>query len=539
MKAYRDTHSSVISLHATRVTGLLFVFFSTFYTLWVAFHLNTTTLASSAFSIVFLIAVTYVGLHGMLAVINSWYKESNIPEKIAAGMEPRVGVIIPTYNEPLGMVLETVMSVLKQNWPRHKLVIVVSDDGHREDLKREILKLRIGANGAYILYHTPPQKNDVRRNGEAKAGNLNSALEYLFTYFPDVKYIETRDADDLVGDKNFLRYCTSVLEQESNVSFVQTIKRCIVSKGDPFGNQERAFYDRTMSFRSAANALFPCGSGLLWRKTELQKINGFPAWNLVEDLQSGYEILQIGGRGVYIPIVGALGQIAPEDIQNFYKQRGTWAIDTTRLILFHNPFTRKKLNLAQKFQFTELASAYVLSIPIGLLFACLVTVLLFEIYPYESSDMHGVVLPLLVYISYELFSYVRAWGVPFVAQWRAREIWFGLMHVFWIAVFKALWYGPKQKPKYVVTRKFHSVQWYWKETLPQIVMILVLILSIVVYVYSRELKMNIQEAAILMWAGIYILLLSRVVRNGWYGVRLRNLKRFSSRIYVGSARRTT
>ena len=88
------------------------------------------------------------------------------------------------------------------------------------------------------------------------------------------------------------------------------------------------FYRGQMLARNAHNAAFPCGSGLVWHRDALLDIGGFPAWNLVEDLQSGVEALRRGWRSLYLPIVGAVGQIAPEDLPNFYKQRGTWAIDT-------------------------------------------------------------------------------------------------------------------------------------------------------------------------------------------------------------------
>jgi hypothetical protein len=48
-------------------------------------------------------------------------------------------------------------------------------------------------------------------------------------------------------------------------------------------------------------------------------------------------------------IVGAVAQHAPEDVPNFYKQRGTWAIDTVRLILWRR---LKGLSLRQKAQFS-------------------------------------------------------------------------------------------------------------------------------------------------------------------------------------------
>ena len=83
----------------------------------------------------------------------------------------------------------------------------------------------------------------------------------------------------------------------------------------------------------------PGGSGSCVAPLGLELIGGFPTWNLVEDLDSGYELLRRGGRGLYLPVVGSIAQSAPEDVPNLYKQRGTWALDSARLFLFKNPLS--------------------------------------------------------------------------------------------------------------------------------------------------------------------------------------------------------
>lgn len=225
------------------------------------------------------------------------------------------------------MILRTVESVLDQDWPAHRMAIVVSDDGHSDDLRRALEPYP-------VHYHSPPPRYAPGRDGAAKAGNLNSALAELLRLHPDVAYVETRDADDEVGSRGFLRHCVGQLLADDALAFVQTIKEAQVSAGDPFNNRESMFYRGQMLTRNAANAVFPCGSGVVWRRTALHEIGDFPTWNLVEDLQSGVEALRRGWRGLYVPIVGAVGQHAPEDLANAYKQRGTWAIDTVRLMLW-------------------------------------------------------------------------------------------------------------------------------------------------------------------------------------------------------------
>ena len=67
--------------------------------------------------------------------------------------------------------------------------------------------------------------------------------------------------------------------------------------------------------RHAANAVFPCGSGVVWRRSALQDIGNFPTWNLVEDLQSGVEALCRGWRGCGWPSLGLFGANEPPQRQ--------------------------------------------------------------------------------------------------------------------------------------------------------------------------------------------------------------------------------
>ena len=187
-----------------------------------------------------------------------------------------------------------------------------------------------------VVYHEPPPRDAPGRHGAAKAGNLNSALELVLSWFPSVEHVETRDADDEVGTHNFLRHTIGQLEFDKRLAFVQTVKEAQVSAGDPFVNLDGQFYRCQMLSRNFANAGLPCGSGLVWRREALDAIGGFPTWNLVEDLQSGVEALRRGWRGRYLTIVGAVGQHSPEDVANVFKQRGTWAIDTVRLVIWGN-----------------------------------------------------------------------------------------------------------------------------------------------------------------------------------------------------------
>lgn len=501
-----------------RVTGILYFIVVIWNFEWVVTNLNFTSILSTGISLVFLLAIILTTVSGIILVINNWDFLMIKPKKLNPDLEkPEVAILIPTYNEPIHIVMNTLKSVATQNYPKDKRVIIVSDDAYNKDLALAIEKFKHDNHERRLIYHKPRKKGDPERYGDAKSGNLNSALHLIMRHFPHIQYVETRDADDLVGGGDFLEYCLNTLINDPTLSFVQTIKECQVSAGDPFCNQESVFYQRVMPTRHAVNAVFPCGSGLVWRLRDLKKIKGFPVWNLVEDLQSGFEVLRRGGKGAFLPILGVKGQIAPEDVPNFYKQRGTWALDTLRLFYYKNPIFSHGLNLRQKLQFFELEFSYLLSFAMVIFIMVISFSLLTGIYPIISSQNEYLIHFSLFALSMEIYSIARARGISYAEQWRARQIWLGLLPVFIIAAFQALKHGAKNKPAYRVTKKFHTFAWYWKETLIQKGIILLLSTSIIISIVFRDDDI-IKTLPLIFWALFFIYGFWQVVKNSWHGV---------------------
>jgi cellulose synthase (UDP-forming) len=498
-------------LISTRLSGLILIAVCILQLWFFTFYRNNTY---PIFADVFLGAMFLGGLSSTISVVNSWfYKKSKI-YLVKTKKEPTVAVIIPTCGEDVSMVLKTLKSVILQNYPLKRLLIIISDDASNNNLQQEIN--RIYKQNPHIIYHQPPKKDSIFRLGEAKAGNLNSALAFVLKRFPSIDFIETRDADDLVGNPNFLRYTIGSMLADEKLSFVQTGKKAIVSQNDPFLNQEVLFYERTMIYRAAVNAAFPCGSGLVWRKSELVRLGGFPYWNLVEDLQSGFDILKIGGKGAYLPIVGAVGQIAPEDIPNFYKQRGTWAVDSLRLFFFDNALFKKRLTFFQKLQFFDTGFSYFLSLAIWIFVFSIASCLGASACATKGTSINLLAVNLLFVIFFEIFNFSRSRG-SYLEIWKTRQTWIGLMPIFTISVFKSLFYGPNRKPAYRVTRKKHQFAFYWQEVSIQLVLTVVLLGSVI----SRLLRFStikIIDVILIFWALFLVYGFSRVIRNSVYGL---------------------
>ena len=464
----------------------------------------------------FLVANVFTIATSVLNIANHWCRAVPEPHPLPHGGEPLVGLIIPCCGEPVPMVLRTITSVLEQDWPWERLVIVVSDDGHDPALAEAV-------HSWPVLYHSPPPRYAPGRDGAAKAGNLNSALTMLKEEFPQITYIETRDCDDELGSTRFLRHAVGQLEHDRRLAYVQTIKETQVSAGDPFNNREAMFYRGQMLSRNAANATFPCGSGLVWRRRALEDIGLFPTWNLVEDLHSGIEALRRGWHSCYLPIVGAMGQHAPEDIPNVYKQRGTWAIDTVRLMIYGK---LSGLGLRQRLQFYELLFYYLHAFTVLVYVPAIVGALLGYV-PFVATGREFVthLLPIVFATEAWLLAINRPYNDrrkrqrhPIRELWRVRIIWSGMAPVFIKASIQAVLNGPNRKPVYKVTRKHTDTRWHWGHTMPQTLVLLTIFFTAIYALRSRTLPRLEMLMPVVYWGGLYMALFAGFVARSWYGV---------------------
>jgi cellulose synthase (UDP-forming) len=345
----------------------------------------------------------------------------------------------------------------------------------------------------------------------------------LVTEHPELRYIETRDCDDELGSNGFLRQAVGQLEHDERLAFVQSIKEAQVSAGDPFNNREAMFYRGQMLSRNAANATFPCGSGLVWRRTALEDIGLFPTWNLVEDLQSGIEALRRGWDSCYLPIVGAVGQHSPEDVPNVYKQRGTWAIDTVRLMIWGD---LRGLRLRQRMQFAELLCYYLHAFTVLIYIPCIVFALLGYV-PFQSTGVSFAahVVPLVLATEAWLMAINRPYNDrrrrqrhPIRELWRVRIIWSGLAPVFIKASIQAILGGPNRKPVYKVTRKYTDPRWHWGQTLPQTAVLMLVLCTLIYALRNGTLPRPIVLLPFIYWGGLYVALFAGFVARSWHGV---------------------
>ncbi|HMO58308.1 MAG TPA: cellulose synthase catalytic subunit [Roseiflexaceae bacterium] len=413
------------------------------------------------------------------------------------GRLPAIAAVIPTYGEPVEILERTVLGLKALNYPAEKLYILISDDGHRAEV-RQLAALH------GVRYHLGARK-------DAKAGNLNSALAHLAIHFPQAELILTQDADELIHPE-FLQKTVGYFRDEK-LAFVQTPKEAFTPHGDPFGNRDRIFYDILQPGRNGSGAAFSCGSGVVWRIAALQSIGGFSTWNIVEDMTTSYFLHSAGFRSAYHNEVLTIG-LSPDDLPGLLKQRGTWAADTWRFFLFNNPLRRPGLTLRQRLQYTELGLFYISSViftPL-LMLTPLLSLLTGDFIPIEGSALFPwIVVSMLYYV-------ILAQGniTHLVRMW---QYWIG----HWPTYTQALWIALRSrhtKPSYKVTRKTRQNGFYGHLIWPQFAytaLSVILIARGLFWMPDVSLATRLVNGGILLF---FVYMVSAICRASLYGMTM-------------------
>lgn len=482
-----------------RLVGLFMLLIGQSYLL----HSIETTLTHFDFvSVLHLFGVAGVIASMFLNFLNQFKPQNRRQPRQLPEQLPVVAAIIPTYNEPIAILEKTVLALKALKYPREFLHIIISDDAHNQQVRE------LAAHHA-VLYN-PGARRD------AKAGNLNSALQYISANIPNVALILTQDADELI-DPSFL-YKTIGYFNDPQVAFVQTPKEAIAPKGDPFGVRDRIFYDSLQPGRAGSGASFSCGSGVIWRLSAVEAIGGFVTWNLVEDLTTSYYLHSAGYRSEYHNEILTIG-LAPDDIPNLLKQRGTWAADTIRIFLFKNPLFQYRLTLRQRLQYLELGIFYITSV---LFIPCLMLVPLISlatgIFPYiEGSALFPWMIVSLVY--YATLSRSRL--IDLLRMW---QYWIGHWPTYTKGFVIAL-RSRNKKPVYNVTRKTRQSGFYGHLLWPQFLYILSgIILSVRALLTTPEASLTAVWTNIGIF-GFFAFMLSGICQAALYGIKWKIFQR--------------
>jgi cellulose synthase (UDP-forming) len=264
---------------------------------------------------------------------------------------PSVDLLIPTYNEDLEVVRNTVYAALGIDWPADKLRIYILDDGKRGSFRRFADEVGVG----YIT------RSD---NRHAKAGNLNHALTRI-----DGELVAIFDCDH-VPVRSFLQLTAGWFLRDPRLALVQTPHHFF--SPDPFErnlgvfrrmpNEGELFYGLVQDGNDLWNAAFFCGSCALLRRAALDAIGGFAVETVTEDAHTALRLHRHGWNSAYLRIPQAAG-LATESLSAHIGQRIRWARGMAQIFRTDNPLLGRGLRPLQRLCYANAMLHFLAGLP--------------------------------------------------------------------------------------------------------------------------------------------------------------------------------
>ncbi|MBI4642150.1 MAG: glycosyltransferase [Deltaproteobacteria bacterium] len=195
----------------------------------------------------------------------------------------------------------------------------------------------------------------------AKAGMINDFLDFIegkpkpgFSFHPFAekkrtekeKYIFVFDAD-MNPFPDFVEPLVAIMEDRPKLAFVQTPQYYsnfeLNRVARAAGLQQVVFYEYICEGKSIGDAMFCCGTNVIFRREALMDVGGFDESSVTEDFATSLKFHLRVWSSAYFNRVCAFG-LGPEDLGGYFKQQFRWALGTVGLFrtilqeFFRHPF---------------------------------------------------------------------------------------------------------------------------------------------------------------------------------------------------------
>lgn len=243
-----------------------------------------------------------------------------------------VDLFVTVLGEPIEIVEATVAAATRIRHPR--LQVWILDDGRSPSVRALASLYPVG----YLT------RDDLRG---AKAGNMNHALANT-----KGDMIAIFDADQ-VPHPDFLEATLGGFADPA-IAFVQTPQvyrnsnENRVSAGA--NNQQGLFYGPILRGKNGSDAVFSCGTNVIFRRSAVEAIGGFPEDSITEDLRASILLIDKGYTSMYVSKILAEG-LGPLDVDSYFNQQFRWGRGGLEILFKRRPFS-SKMSLPQGFQYS-------------------------------------------------------------------------------------------------------------------------------------------------------------------------------------------
>lgn len=315
--------------------------------------LNWNDPVSLVCGLVLLFAETYAWLVLVLGYFQVVWPLNRQPVPLPKDMAewPTVDIFVPTYNEDLNVVKNTIYASQGIDWPKDKVNIWILDDGGREEFRQFAKDV-----GVHYIARTTHE--------HAKAGNINNALKYA-----KGEFVSIFDCDH-VPTRSFLQMAMGWFLKEKELAMMQTPHHFF--SPDPFErnlgrfrktpNEGTLFYGLVQDGNDMWDATFFCGSCAVIRRGPLDEIGGIAVETVTEDAHTSLRLHRRGYTSAYMRIPQAAG-LATESLSAHIGQRIRWARGMVQIFRLDNPLFGKGLKFAQRICYVNAMMHFLSGIP--------------------------------------------------------------------------------------------------------------------------------------------------------------------------------
>lgn len=303
------------------VTYALFTFFGIIWGFWFITSIDVSTVTRVLMYIGYpLLFLTLFG--GIITAFEQWEVLGKVkwarpngplpPGKL--NRYPRVCLQVPAYSEPPDVVIATLDSIARLNYPNFE-VMVIDNNTKDPDLWKPVEQHCAKLGERFRFFHVDPLKG-------AKAGALNFALRHTSS---DVEIIGVVDSDYQV-EPDFLDRLAGYFE-DPKIGFVQSPHDYREWEQSLYQRmcywEYKYFFETIMPSLNERDAALTVGTMCLIRKKALEEAGGWAEWCQTEDSELSIRIHAAGYSSVYTNETFGRGLI-PETFLGYKKQRFRW-----------------------------------------------------------------------------------------------------------------------------------------------------------------------------------------------------------------------
>jgi cellulose synthase/poly-beta-1,6-N-acetylglucosamine synthase-like glycosyltransferase len=239
----------------------------------------------------------------------------------ASGHLPFVSIQVPAYNEPPEMVIETLESLQRMDYPNYEIICL--DDNTDDETLWRPLEAWCAEHGIKFAH--------LQDWPGYKSGALNYALANEID--PRAELIAVIDSDYQL-DPSFLRRCAPLFADPA-VGFIQSPQDYRDWEGASF--YRRLYYSYKYFFAVSQpsrnerdGAIFAGTMGLI-RRSALEEVGGWDEWCITEDAELSLRLLRRGYSGLHVDASFGHG-VMPLTFEALKGQRFRWCFGGIQIL---------------------------------------------------------------------------------------------------------------------------------------------------------------------------------------------------------------